>query len=390
LRFVRVCLVYDCLYPHTIGGAERWYRQLASTLTEAGHEVTYLTRRQWDGPAPEVPGVRILQVMGRAGLYDEGGRRRIGPPVRFGFGVFVHLLRHGRSYDAVHTCSFPYFSLIGIRLALLGRATSVGVDWFEVWSDEYWRTYIGRAGGRMGAVIQRLCVRLTPFAFVYSELFERRLRRLGQSPNTLLLRGLYPGPVATGGRATEASVPPVVLMVGRLIPEKRAHFLPAVVAAARTSVPGLRGLVVGEGPGRSALDAAVVGAGMEGVVDAPGFVERAVLEDALASAACLLVTSKREGYGIVVLEAAAYGTPVVVVEAEDNAAADLVEHGVNGLRVAGDDPEAIADAVVKVVEQGDALRASTAKWFASNAEALAAPTSAARVVATYEAALACT
>ena len=29
---VRICLVYDCLYPHTVGGAERWYRNLAERL----------------------------------------------------------------------------------------------------------------------------------------------------------------------------------------------------------------------------------------------------------------------------------------------------------------------------------------------------------------------
>ena len=26
---MRICLVFDCLYPHTVGGAERWYRNLA-------------------------------------------------------------------------------------------------------------------------------------------------------------------------------------------------------------------------------------------------------------------------------------------------------------------------------------------------------------------------
>ena len=45
---VRVCLVYDCLFPHTVGGAERWYRTLAERLAAAGHEVTYLTLRQWE------------------------------------------------------------------------------------------------------------------------------------------------------------------------------------------------------------------------------------------------------------------------------------------------------------------------------------------------------
>ena len=37
---MRVCLVYDCLYPYTIGGAERWYRGLADGLVEHGHSVT--------------------------------------------------------------------------------------------------------------------------------------------------------------------------------------------------------------------------------------------------------------------------------------------------------------------------------------------------------------
>ena len=33
---VRICLVYDCLYPHTVGGAERWYRNLAERLARTG------------------------------------------------------------------------------------------------------------------------------------------------------------------------------------------------------------------------------------------------------------------------------------------------------------------------------------------------------------------
>src|SRR3954453_11668405 len=75
---MRVCLVYDCLYPYTVGGAERWYRNLAEELVARGHEVTYLTRLQWDD-APVVPGVRVLAVAPRMELYGHG-RRRLLPP----------------------------------------------------------------------------------------------------------------------------------------------------------------------------------------------------------------------------------------------------------------------------------------------------------------------
>src|SRR5438309_3003933 len=95
ISIVRVCIVYDCLYPYTIGGAERWYRNLAERLASDGHEVTFLTRRQWGrGDAPAIPGVRVIAVAPHMGLYT-GGWGRIVSPLLFGLGVLTTLLRHG-------------------------------------------------------------------------------------------------------------------------------------------------------------------------------------------------------------------------------------------------------------------------------------------------------
>src|SRR4051794_6934848 len=95
---LRVCVVYDCLFPYTVGGAERWYRNLSERLAGDGHEVTYLTLRQWaPGEEPEIDGVRVLAVGPRMPMYA-GGRRRVLPPVVFGLGVLRHLVAHGRTY----------------------------------------------------------------------------------------------------------------------------------------------------------------------------------------------------------------------------------------------------------------------------------------------------
>ena len=70
---MRICLVYDCFFPNTIGGAERWYRELAEKLVDEGHEVTYLTLRQWErGHKPVLPGVRLIAVGPRMKLYVDG------------------------------------------------------------------------------------------------------------------------------------------------------------------------------------------------------------------------------------------------------------------------------------------------------------------------------
>ena len=124
---MRICLVYDCLFPYTVGGAERWYRNLGERLAAEGHQVTYLTLRQWSrGGAPDVAGVDVRAVGPRMTLYSGPGRRRILPPLVFGAGVLWHLLRHRRRYDVVHTASFPYFSLLAAGARASGRGLSSG------------------------------------------------------------------------------------------------------------------------------------------------------------------------------------------------------------------------------------------------------------------------
>jgi glycosyltransferase involved in cell wall biosynthesis len=78
----------------------------------------------------------------------------------------------------------------------------------------------------------------------------------------------------------------------------------------------------------------------------------------------------REGYGLVVVEASALGTPSVVVDGPDNAAVELVEEGENGAIAPTPSPEAVADAVRRVHDAGMELRANTAAWFNRNEERL--------------------
>lgn len=366
---MRVCVVYDCLFPYTVGGGERWYRSLAGRLAAEGHDVTYVTLRQWSrGEAPDGgAGVRVRAVGPRLALYTEGGRRRIVPPLVFGLGVLWHLLRHGRRYDVVHTSAFPYFSLLAAALArALGRYELV-VDWFEVWSDSYWREYLGAAGGRVGALVQRTCAHVRQRAFCFSQLHAARLREEGLREEPTVLRGLFdehvePAPV----RAAD----PLVLFAGRLIPEKQAPLGVAAVALARERVDGLRGVFFGDGPERAALDREIARLALDGVVSAPGFADAQTLDGEMRRALCLLLPSRREGYGLVVVEAAARGTPSVVVAGEDNAATELIVDGVNGALAERADAEALAAAIVRVADAGQALRESTARWFAENAERL--------------------
>ncbi len=469
---MRVCLVYDCLYPYTVGGAERWYRNLAESLLADGHEVTYLTLRQWPhGERLDIdPRIRVVAAGPRMSLYT-GGRRRIVPPLVFGAGVLWQLLRHGRRYDVVHTCAFPYFSLLAAALARPCGRYGLVVDWFEVWSSEYWRGYLGGLGGRVGELVQRICARVPQRAFCFSILHAERLRELGLRGPITVLRGLYAGasksqgpprargerpfagPLAqtrprAGGKQSLAetpkhdvphntppfaetpetdihntpplaetpetdihntppfaetpktdihntpplaetpktdihNTPPLVLFAGRLIPEKRVTVGVAAVARAAQRIPGLRGVFYGDGPERDALHRTIAEHDAAGFISAPGFAAGEQVDADMSRALCVLLPSEREGYGMVVVEASARSTPAVVVAAPDNAAVELVEEGVNGVVASSADPEAIAEAIVRVYEAGTAMRQSTARWFAEHAERLSLESSLRVVLDSY-------
>jgi glycosyltransferase involved in cell wall biosynthesis len=379
---MRICVVYDCLFPYTVGGAERWYRNLAERLAAEGHEVTYLTRPQWDrGERVELDGhVPVVTAGPRIGLYTADGRRRILEAVVFGLGVLLHLLRHGRRYDVIHTCSFPYFSLLAAGLLRPLFGYELVVDWFEVWSRSYWLDYLGGPGGRVGALVQHICALVPQRAFCFSELHAARLREEGLRGSVTVLRGLYAG---TGEPVRVRPADLLVLFAARLIPEKQATLGVAAMALARREIEGLRGEFLGDGPERPALLAAIAEHGLGEIVSAPGFANVEEVDAEMRRALCMLLPSRREGYGLVVVEAAARGTPSVVVAGVDNAATELIEEGVNGTIAPRSDPEAIAEAIVRVHHAGIALRESTASWFGRNAERLSLESSLRQVLDAY-------
>jgi glycosyltransferase involved in cell wall biosynthesis len=378
---MRVCLVYDCLFPYTVGGAERWYRNLGERLAAEGHEVTYLTLRQWDrDERGEVPHVRVVSAGPRMKLYTPSGRRRVLPPLVFGAGVLWHLMRRGRRYDVVHTASFPYFSLLAAALVRRLRGFQLVVDWHELWSADYWREYLGPVGGRIGGAVQTLCLRVPQRAFCFSQLHARRLREAPVNGELTVLEGEYAGPLEP---RQPVPAEPVVVFAGRHIPEKRVPALVPALAVARERIPELRGEIFGDGPERDEVLRLRAQHGLEAALEVPGFVDAERVESALARALCMVLPSRREGYGLVVVEAAALGTPSVVVADPDNAATDLLSDGENGYVAPSASPADLAAAIERVHAEGQALRERTAAWFRANAERLSLESSLRRVIESY-------
>ena len=167
-----------------------------------------------------------------------------------------------------------------------------------------------------------------------------------------------------------APAEPLVVFAGRHIPEKQAPAVVQAVAEARERIPELRAEIFGDGPDRREVLRLIETLGLDGAVSAPGFAAAGEVQETLRRALCHVFPSRREGYGLVVVEAAALGTPTIVVEGPDNAALELVVDGENGVVARSADPEDLADAVVRVRAAGPELRSSTVAWFRRNRKRL--------------------
>jgi glycosyltransferase involved in cell wall biosynthesis len=121
---------------------------------------------------------------------------------------------------------------------------------------------------------------------------------------------------------------PLVIFVGRLAPEKDLSTWLRVARAVSQLHPDTRFQVIGDGPERARLEHEAAALGLRGVLSFEGFVPYSRLREVYARAAALLLTSRSEGFGRVLVEAASQGTPSVSTSL--SGPRDVVINGVTG------------------------------------------------------------
>jgi glycosyltransferase involved in cell wall biosynthesis len=138
---------------------------------------------------------------------------------------------------------------------------------------------------------------------------------------------------------------PVVLAVGRLNPQKDFGMLLRAMAEVRPARPA-RLIVLGQGEERAGLEAMASRLDIADAVDFPGFVENPFAY--MAKASVLALSSAWEGFGNVLVEAMAVGTPVVSTDCESGPA-EILENGRYGRLVPVGDAAAMAAAILETI-----------------------------------------
>ena len=197
---------------------------------------------------------------------------------------------------------------------------------------------------------------------VSNSLRDDLIARFGVAPERIVTLFNPAAPDPFPARLTPADLAaraPLVVAVGRLVPDK--DFAGLLRAFAQVKTAGARLRILGEGPLRGELTALRAELGLDERVELPGFVD---VTAELGQARCFALSSLKESFGLACVEAMAFGLPCVVTAC--GGPQEIIDAAALGAVVPVDDPRALAEAIdAALTAPGDpAPRQSRARDFA--------------------------
>ena len=291
-------------FPDSLGGLDRYYRELLEALGEAQGVVI--------GPAGDAP-ARVTAVGGeRTSLL----RRLIG---------YTRAARRAGPESEVLDAHFALYAAWPVRARSL-RDRPLVFHFHGPWAEENVAAGDSSRGRhRLRRMLERRTLLRADAVIVLSGAFRRvLLEQYGISP--WRIRVWRPGVAAESftpgdrekARAELGLAPTafVVVCARRLVPRMGIDTLLDAWADLEGSLPGGSTLLlVGDGPLRADLEARAREPRLAGRVEVLGRVSEGALKDAYRAADVAAVpTLSVEGFGLVVLEAAACGTPSIVTD----------------------------------------------------------------------------
>ena len=300
LRSVLLLCWRDTGHPQG-GGSEAYLQRIGAQLAAAGIDVTLRTARYPGAKRGQiVDGVRITRAGGRYSVYvwallsmavrDIGARLGFGsrPDVvvdtQNGLPFLARLVNGRRVVVLVHHCHREQWPVAG---PLLGR-----IGWFVE----------SRLSPRVNRRNQYVTVSL-PSA--------RDLVALGVDNERIAVvrNGLDEAPAQSLSGPRSAA--PRVVVLSRLVPHKQIEDALEAVAQLRPRVAGLHLDIVGDGWWRQRLVDHVRRLGISDAVTFHGHVDDMTKHHVLQSSWVHLLPSRKEGWGLAVIEAAQHGVPTI-------------------------------------------------------------------------------
>lgn len=298
------------------GGSEVYVENVAAYLVAQGHDVDILCAN-FPGAAPVEmrSGVRFIRRGTKLGVHLEAIKYLRKPT--FGKPDFIIDVQNG----------VPFFARpFSHKIPTLVLVHHV--------HREQWPIVYGRVQAAVGWWIES---KLSPHLYrkchyvTVSEGSRAELVALGVDHDRITV--VYNGTPRVNWPMLPKSPSPTLIVLGRLVPHKRIELALQAAALIRSDLPDLQVKIVGDGWWQEELVTLTDELGLADIVEFTGFVDDQTKHELLCRAWVMALPSLKEGWGIVVMEAASRGVPTVAFR-EAGGVQESVLDGVTGRLVA--------------------------------------------------------
>jgi glycosyltransferase involved in cell wall biosynthesis len=316
------------------GGAEVVASELGKRLVQAGHEVIFITGG-YEGATQEttVDGYKVIRVGGRVSVY---------------WHAYRYVKRHLANWPELvieEINTIPFCS----RLYMRGTPRLL---FFHMLCREIWFHQLPLPASLVGYVLEPLYLRFLSA--------ERAIAMSASTKKDLLRHGFQPKNIAVISEGIQLKpLPklaprikhrkPTIVSLGSFRPMKRTMDQIRAFELAKATMPDLQMKIAGDSSGsygRKVLGA-IAGSPFKHDIEYLGRVSSAEKSRLLQQAHLITVTSVKEGWGLIVTEAASQGTPAAVYNVDG--LRDSVRNGKTGAICESNTPASLAASIVKVL-----------------------------------------
>ena len=358
-------IFFTKLFWPSVGGIEEHSHQMAKHLTELGEDITLLhyvpQGYQGDDEFDRncgYPVVRFSTKVGTGRWYRDPWARRL---------IFTTLLNQARRIGAGYAVYNGWGGnpLFDASLAAVPRV--LGIPAFLYVHDAPDLLKLLETGSRLQTLVTNSLLGSVAGVLTVSRWNVPLLDKAGLKPERIhvihngfdireadayLNKRIPQAPGRLDAAFPEGS--PVVLSVARLARHKRIDRLINVMPRVLASVPGARLVIAGTGREEEHLRMMAATSAARDSITVLGMVSPEEKFECYARCDVFALATDYEGFGLIFLEANAFGKPVVATTVAG--VPEAVEHGVSGLLVEPGDNEGLSSALVRLLNDGEKAR----------------------------------
>lgn len=317
----------DIKHPEA-GGAEVLTHEVMRRFAQRGHKMTLFCPKVKGRPLrEEIDGVHIVREGGKYTVYSRGR---------------AYFKRYRDMYDFVidEVNPRPFLNprLLNGKPALLLFHQMIGEEWF--YEMPFPLSYVCYFYEKRWLLPYKKTRTLT-----VSLSSKKDLERIGFNNVKVIPVGISQEPLK---EIAKKEISPTVAFIGRLKKHKLPHHAIESFLILKKDVPAAKMWVIGDGYMFDKLK-------QLGNYDVSffGHVENKLKYEMLSKAHLVLLPSIREGWGLIVTESNAMGTPVIAYDV--NGLRDSVSDGVNGILVKNNNPESLAKSALSLLNDKERL-----------------------------------